>query len=101
MHHVLYTSRISAKTLMKNFNVLNIYELSIYQVSYVYKVKNHNISKIFEKCFKITFIKFNTKSSNTSFYKTFYKTKCAEFAISFRGPQEAQNKKDLSPSKPR
>ena len=77
----MYTS---ATPLMQNFNVLNIYQLNIYQVLLF---KNHNISKIFEKCFKITFNKYNTKASNKNFYKTFYKTKCAQFPISFRGPQ--------------
>ena len=78
----------SAAPLMQNFNVLNIYQLNIYQVLlFMHKVKNHNISKIFEKCFKITFNKYNTKASNKNFYKPFCKTKCAQFAISFRGPQ--------------
>ena len=82
MCHVLSTSRISLTPLMKHFNVLNTYQLNIYQVLlFMPKVENHNISKIFEKCFKITFNKYNTKSSNTSVYKPFYKTNCAQFAI--------------------
>ena len=36
---------------------------------FMHKVKNHNIIKIFEKCFKITFNNYNKKSSNTNFYK--------------------------------
>ena len=56
----------SAAPLMQNFNVLNIYQLNtIYQVLlFMHKVKNHNISKIFEKCFKITFNKYNTKQGS-------------------------------------
>ena len=44
----------------------------------------HDSGKILEKCFKITFNKYNTNATKTSFYNPFYKTKCAQFAISFR-----------------
>ena len=61
MRHVL-SKFTSAKPLIQNFNVLSIYQLNICQaLLFMHKVKNQNISKIFEKCFKITFNKYNTK----------------------------------------
>jgi len=76
-----------AKPLMQKMKTLNIYQLNIYQILlFMHKVKNNNIPNIFKQSFQLNHNKYNTKSSKTTFFKPFYKTKFAQFAISFRGP---------------
>ena len=73
---------------MQKMKSLNIYQLNIYQILlFMYKVKNNNIPNIFKNSFQLNNNKYNTKSSQTTFYKPFCKTTTfAQFAISFRGP---------------
>ena len=76
-----------AKPLMQKMKSLNIYQLNIYQILlFMHKVKNNNIPNIFKNSFQLNNNKYNTKSSQTTFYKPFCKTTFAQFAISFRGP---------------
>ena len=41
---------------------------------------------VFKQSFSEINNKYNTKSSNVSFYKPLFKTKCAQYAISYQGP---------------
>ena len=53
----------------------------------MHKVKNNNITHVFKQTFSEVNNKYNTKSSNVNFYKPLIKTKCAQYAISYRGPR--------------
>ena len=53
----------------------------------MHRVKNNTIPNIFEKSFKINKNKYNTKTTNTRFYKPLVKTKYNQYSISYRGPQ--------------
>ena len=76
-----------AKPLLKKLNALNIYQLNVYQVLlFMHKVKNNSIPNVFKNAFIINSNKYNTKNANTTFYKPFFKTKCSQFSITFRGP---------------
>ena len=52
----------------------------------MHKVNNKDITNVFKNSFKKTRNKYNTKTSKTTFYKPFVKTKLAQYAISYRGP---------------
>ena len=52
----------------------------------MHKVKNNNITHVFKQSFSEVSNKYNTKSSSINFYKPLCKTKCAQYAISYRGP---------------
>ena len=52
----------------------------------MHKVKNNNITHVFKQSFSVVNNKYNTKSSNLNFYKPLYKTKNAQYAISYGGP---------------
>ena len=76
-----------AKPLMISLKVLNIYQLNVYKILlFMHKVKNNNITHVFKQTFSEVNNKYNTKSSNVNFYKPLFKTKCAQYAISYRGP---------------
>ena len=76
-----------AKPLMISLNALNIYQLNIYKILlFMHKVKNNNITHVFKQSFSEVSNKYNTKSSSINFYKPLCKTKCAQYAISYRGP---------------
>ena len=76
-----------AKPLLKKLNALNIYQLNVYQVLlFMHKVKNNSIPNVFKNAFIINSNKYNTTNANTTFYKPFFKTKCSQFSITFRGP---------------
>ena len=52
----------------------------------MHKVKNNNITHVFKQSFSVVSNKYryNTKSSKFNFYKPLYKTKNAQYAISYR-----------------
>ena len=51
----------------------------------MHKVKNNNIAHVLKQSFSVVNNKCNTKPSNLNFYKSLYKTKNAQYAISYRG----------------
>ena len=72
-----------AKPLLQNLKTLNIYQLNILQTLFLmHKIKNHNIPTVFKRAFSIYTNKYNTKSTNISFFKT----RCNQCSITFRGP---------------
>ena len=52
----------------------------------MHKVKNNTIPNIFRQSFKINKNKYNTKSTNTRFYKPLVKAKYNQYSITYRGP---------------
>ena len=76
-----------ARPLMKSLNMLNVYQLNIYQtISFMYKVKNCKLPRVFNSKFQAISHKYPTSYSQMNFeipkrVKHFY-----EYAISYRGP---------------
>ena len=63
-----------ARPLLKELNALNIYQLNINNILlFMHRVKNNTIPNIFKQSFKINKNKYNTKATNTRFYKPLYK----------------------------
>ena len=52
----------------------------------MHKVKNNNITHVFKQSFSEVNNKYNTKSSSINFYEPLFKTRCEQYAISYRGP---------------
>ena len=52
----------------------------------MHKAKNDNVPDVFRNKFIINTNKYNTKAANSTFYKTFYKTKTSQYSIMFRDP---------------
>ena len=77
-----------ARPLLKELNALNIYQLNINNILlFMHRVKNNTIPNIFKQSFKINKNKYNTKATNTRFYKPLVKTKYNQYSIAYRGPQ--------------
>ena len=76
-----------AKPLLLDMKALNIYQLNIFQILiFMQKVKTQHIPYVFTNSFKIYSNKYNTRTTNTTFYKPFFRTKTSQFSITFRGP---------------
>ena len=76
-----------ARPLLKDLHALNIYQLNINNtLLFMHKVKNNTIPNIFRQSFKINKNKYNTKSTNTRFYKPLVKAKYNQYSITYRGP---------------
>ena len=76
-----------SRPLMKNLNVLNVYQINIYQsLIFMYKFNNKMTPTIFNTLFKKIEHAYPTRFSNNNFVqpKTFSKT--TNFSISKRGP---------------
>ena len=75
------------RPLLKDLHALNIYQLNINNtLLFMHKVKNNTIPNIFRQSFKINKNKYNTKSTNTRFYKPLVKAKYNQYSITYRGP---------------
>ena len=75
---------IHANPLLTKLNALNLYQLHVYQVLlFMHKVKNNSIPNVF-----INSHKYNTKKCEyiNHFINHFFKTKCSQIYITFRGP---------------
>ena len=77
-----------AKPLLKSMNALNIYQLNIFQILlFMHNVKNNQTPNIFNNIFSKLENKYNTRLCEHNFTKPLYKTKLAQYTITFRGPQ--------------
>ena len=76
-----------ARPLLQNIKALNVYQLNIQQtLLFMHKVKHKNIPNVFKNSFSINSNKYNTKSTQNSFYKPFFINRSNQFSIAFRGP---------------
>ena len=76
-----------SKPLMKKLNILNIYQLNIYQtLSFMFKTKQNTTPAIFQQKFKTINHKYPTKFSANNLLIPNQKLKSSRFSISARGP---------------
>ena len=74
-----------SRPLMKNYNILNIYQLNIYQIlTFMFKTKTS--TEIFHKIFKKSIHKYLTNFATNKLLVPQHKLKSSRFCISTRGP---------------
>ena len=77
-----------SQPLMKNLNILNIYQLNLYQtLSFMYKVKNTLTPAIFQDIFKIPHHMYETRAAELNFSTTNPTNRQSSFSILHRGPK--------------
>jgi len=65
---------------------LNIFQINISKhLRFMYQFRKNTVLEVFSELFCIKSNKYKTRSSG-NFYKPFYKTNIARFALSYRGP---------------
>ena len=52
----------------------------------MHRIKHNAAPNVFKNVFTINTNKYNTKSANSTFYKPFFRSRCNQFSILFRGP---------------
>ena len=76
-----------SRPLMKNHNILNIYQLNIYQtLTFMFKTKHQTSPAIFHKIFKKAIHKYPTNFATNNLLVPQHKLKSSRFCISTRGP---------------
>ena len=76
------------KPLLQSMNASNIYQLNIFQILlFMHKVKNNQTPNVFINIFSKLENKYDTRLCEHNFNKPLYKTKLAQYTITFRGPQ--------------
>ena len=76
-----------SRPLMKKLNILNIYQLNIYQtLNFMFKTKENTTPVLFQKKFKKSKHKYPTNFSNNNLLIPYSKLKTSQFCISVRGP---------------
>ena len=78
---------IPLRLLMKELNILNVYQINILQhLLYMFKVKNNITPRLFNQTFSLIGHLCPTKFSDNSFKICDFDLKLVSFAIGFRGP---------------
>ena len=76
-----------SKPLMKKLNILNVYQLNIFQtLNFMYRTKTKSIPTIFSQSFESIKHKYPTNYSNSNFVIPKQNLTISKFAISQRGP---------------
>ena len=77
-----------SKPIFKNLNVLNVYQINIYQhLNFMHKFINNQIPSIFSDFIKRLNHKYPTNFSQSHFYLKKYSLNCTKYSISIRGPK--------------
>ena len=77
-----------SKSLFKNLNALNVYQINIYQhLNFMHKSINNQISSIFSDFIKRPYHKYPTNFSQSRFYLKRYSSNSTKYSISIRGPK--------------
>ena len=78
---------ILSRLLMKESNILNVYQINILQhLLYMFKVKNSITPRVFNQAFSLIDHLYPTRFFNNSFKICDFNLKLTCFAIGFRGP---------------
>ena len=77
-----------SKPLFENLNILNIYQINIYQhLKFMHKFINNQIPSIFSDFIKRPNHKYPTNFSQSRFYLKRYSLNSTKYSISIRGPK--------------
>ena len=77
-----------SNTLFENLNVINLYQINIYQhVNFMHKLINNQIPSIFNDLIKGLDHKYPINSSQSSFYLKRYSSNSTKYSTSIRGPK--------------
>lgn len=78
----------SATEIMKTQNILNVYQLNLYQIAiFMFNFKNEKLPKAFCNRFQIIRNRYNTRSSSKNFREPYSHLQLVKFSISHRGPK--------------
>ena len=78
---------IPSRLLMKELNILNVYQINILQhLLFMFSVKNSIIPRAFNQVFSLIDHLYPTRFSDNSFKICDFDLKLTRFAIGFRGP---------------
>ena len=78
---------IPSRLLMKELNILNVYQINILQhLLFMFKIKNSITPRVFNQAFSLEDHLYPTKFSDKSFKACDFNLKLTRFAIGFRGP---------------
>ena len=79
---------IPLRLLMKELNILNVYQINILQnLLFMFKVKNSITPRVFNQIFSLIGHLYLTRFSDNSFKMCDLNLKLTHFAIPFRGPK--------------
>ena len=77
-----------SRFLLRSFNTLNVYQISLYQhLAFMYKLNKNKAPLTFSELIKKPFHKYPTKFSENCFTVKAVSLKSTKYCISFRGPK--------------